>query len=300
MVEVVSRTAPPIPLHHKPAVSKKMRDFVPPFGRAAPFIVVLLGALSCVFVFRLIAAGIYDWMLMSGCAFVILGIVLSQGLPDRLEHALDRLVDRGALAVNPERLESFKLRLEAWIARYWAPCGGSIVAVAVAAAFVAAFDIAELEDRRFLLAGEILGGYFVGCYLGRMACYGSLGYLLSHERIRVSIIPGHLDTVGGLKPVGDYFLRQAMIVGLPGVFTGAWLVLMRFMYFSHYQVWRAPYVGLLFVAILFEITSFIAPLWWFHREMTRQNASSCMTPTSCGQKSLACNAHWRSALIRMK
>jgi len=45
---------------------------------------------------------------------------------------------------------------------------------------------------------------------------------------------------------------------------------MRLELFAGYRDWRNSYIGLLFLAILFEIASFIAPLWWFHREMSRQ------------------------------
>jgi hypothetical protein len=247
-----------------------MRDFVPPLGRGAVVVVAVLCALSVGFASYWAVLGTYDWMFISGCAFAVLGILLAHGLPNRLEEALNRLGDRGALVVGPERGEHFEAHLETRIRLYWAPCAGSVVAAAIAIAFVVAFSAVELQYKLPFLAGAVLGGYVVGCYLGRLACYGLLGYFLSRAHVGISVIAGHPDTVGGLKPIGDFYLRQAAIVGLPAVFIATWLVLIRLPLFTRYQVWRDSYVGLLFLAILFETTSFVAPLWWFHHEMVRQ------------------------------
>jgi hypothetical protein len=247
-----------------------MRNFVPPVGRAFIAVIALLCVAAAINAVHLIAAGVYDWMFISGCALALLGILLAQALPDRLEEALERLGNRGALVIQPEQVAEFKMRLEAKIVRYWAPCVGAAVAATIAVAFVITFTSVQLQYRLYFFVGAIIGGYVVGCYLGRMACYGFLGYFLDQSHIHVSIIPGHLDTVAGLKPIGDFYLRQAATVGLPAVYVAAWLVLMRLQLFANYQPWRDSYVGLLFLAILFEITSFIAPLWWFHREMAQQ------------------------------
>jgi hypothetical protein len=260
-----------VPLWSKKLIcGRKMRNFVPPLGRAFIAAVALLSVAAVINAFHLIAAGIHDWMFMSGCALALLGILLAQGLPDRLEEALERLGNRGALVIRPEQVAEFKSRLEAWIVRYWAPCAGAAVAAAIAVAFLVASNSMRLQFSLYFFAGAVIGGYVVGCYLGRMACYGFLGYFFGQSHIHVSIIPGHLDAVAGLKPIGDFYLRQAAIVGLPAVYVAAWLVLMRLQLFKNYHVWHDSYVGLLFLAILFEITSFIAPLWWFHREMARQ------------------------------
>ena len=62
-----------------------------------------------------------------------------------------------------------------------------------------------------------------------------------------------------------------MVVGIPALFLAVWLVLIPFSYFfSLYQVWQKSYSGLLALAILFEILSFLVPLRWFHREMFQQ------------------------------
>jgi hypothetical protein len=42
------------------------------------------------------------------------------------------------------------------------------------------------------------------------------------------------------------------------------------MAYHRYQDWRRPYLGLLVIALAFEILAFLVPLWSFHREMQKQ------------------------------
>jgi hypothetical protein len=250
-----------------------MRIFVPPLSAAVqPFAISIAGAaLLLLWVAEVLLEDRYDWLLLSGWLAFTLGLWLAQRLPDSLEDTLDRLVNRGVLAVSQEQLWSFKQDLEKKITRYWAPICGSVTALAILGAFVRAFGASLLHARLLLLVAEILGGYIAGCYLGRLVCYGMLGRLMSKAKMNLRIMPGHLDTVVGLKPVGIFYFKQAMIVGIPAMFLAIWLVLIPHPYFLQlYAGWREQYRWLLVLAILFEVLSFMIPLWWFHREMSRQ------------------------------
>jgi hypothetical protein len=66
--------------------------------------------------------------------------------------------------------------METRVVKYWADYG-STVALAILAAFAVAFQGREISQNPLMLA-KTLGGYIVGCYLGRMACYGTLGSYL--------------------------------------------------------------------------------------------------------------------------
>jgi hypothetical protein len=245
-----------------------MRNLVPPFGPATPYITISLIAFSFALETSVaVSEGRYDWLLLSGWLAFMFGLWLANGLPERLDYTLDRLVDRGALAITLERLGSFKNELETKIVRCWAPSGGLLIALAMFGAFAIGGQLHKL----LLMLFEMLGGYIAGCYLGRMVYYGALGFLINKARIELRVIPGHPDAVAGLKPVGDYFLRQAMVVGVPAMFLAVWLVLIPLPYFLPlYQRWEVPYSGLLALAILFEVLSFVVPLRWFHREMFQQ------------------------------
>ena len=250
-----------------------MRIFVPPFSAGAQRFVIAAAAsaLTLLGIDVVLVNGVPDWLLISGWLALMLGLWLAHGIPDKLEHTLDRLANRGVLAVTPERLCSFKQDLEVRAVKYWALGGGSIVLLAVLTAFALAFPGRGLFSRIPLLLAEMLAGYIAGCYLGRMACYGMLGSSLKDAGMQPRVIAGHLDSVGGLKPVGDFYFHQAMIVAIPAVFLAIWLLLIPLPRFqSRYQYWQKPYAGLLALAIGVEVLAFLIPLWSFHREMEKQ------------------------------
>lgn len=109
-----------------------------------------------------------------------------------------------------------------------------------------------------------------------MACYGFLKLMLQRNQIGLKVKPGHLDGVSGLKPIGNFYFFQAMITALPAIFLFVWLLIFPFCSryeewsCSQYEDWRRPYLGLLAIAIAYEILAFVLPLWLFHEEMAKQ------------------------------
>jgi hypothetical protein len=244
------------------------RTFVPPFGPRWQLLAIAAVVLMLAWdwVVDLMSAYPADWMLISGWFMLVVGLWRAWEMPEELEQGLDRLAHRQVLAVMPERLCRFKRELEGSVVKRWAPLGGLIVALGIALAFA----IAYYNWSLLFAATETLGGYIAGCYLGRQACYGTLGARLFHEGFPLRVTAGHLDGAGGLRPVGDFYFRQAMIVALPAVYLAVWLLLMPLDRFKMYGAWRKPYALLLALAIAFEWLAFFWPLWSFHREMAKQ------------------------------
>lgn len=248
------------------------RIFVPPFApRMQHFAIAVAGSALALIWLSAAYQGFWDWLLISGWCALIFGLWTAHGLPDKLEHTLDRLANRGVLVVTPEQLRLFKQRLETRTVKYWALGSGSIVALAILLAFILAFANGKIYYRIPLTLAETLGGYIAGCYLGRMACYGALGRSLKNAGMGLRVMVGHPDSVGGLKPIGDYYFHQAMVVAIPAIFLSIWLLLFPIPYFqASYHAWQKIYAGLLALAIIFEIFAFIIPLWYFHRGMESQ------------------------------
>jgi hypothetical protein len=235
------------------------------------FTIAIAGLTLALLWINAIWKGIWDWLLISGWFALITGLLLAHNVPDKLEHMLDRLANREALAVTPEQLHSFKQELETRVQKYWALGGASTVALAILVAFAFAFPGRQVYFKIPLILAEMLGGYIAGCYLGRMACYGTLGSWLKSAGIELRVIPGHPDSVGGLKPIGDLYFYQAMVVAIPAMFLAIWLLLIPLPYFHPlYHHWQRAYAGLLALTILFEMLAFLMPLRSFHREMERQ------------------------------
>jgi hypothetical protein len=205
----------------------------------------------------------WDWLLISGVAAFIIGVRLSQTIPGKLRVILARLVNRGVLLADPERLEQFEAKLEIR-AKTWANRGGIICGTAILTAFLVPFGFSKL----LLMVFEGLGGYVVGRHLGWMACYGTLRLMLRKEALTLKVQPGHLDAAGGLKPIGDFYFLQAIVAVIPAAYLAIWWVIIPL--FPQYARWREPYLGLLAIAITFELLAFAVPLWLFHLEMEEQ------------------------------
>ncbi len=208
----------------------------------------------------------WDPMLISGAVTFFVGLRLALLLPDKLTETLDRLADREVLKVSPEQLDQFQKAL-ASEARVWQARGGIVVAGAILAAFVVAYG-----RNVFALSGlvllEALAGYIAGRQIGRAALHGRLGGLLHKHGITLEVEPGHLDGAAGLRPVGDLYFFQAMLLALPAAFLAIWWLLIPA--FDRYAEWRTPYMALLVIVLAFENLAFIAPMRAFHQEMQRQ------------------------------
>jgi hypothetical protein len=100
-----------------------------------------------------------------------------------------------------------------------------------------------------------------------MILYGQLGRVLKRRDIRIRVIAWHVDEVGGLKPVGEFFFFQAMVVAIPAVFLAAWWFLIPVGWPERYGYWRQPYLGLLVLALAVELLAFFLPLRYFHKVM---------------------------------
>jgi hypothetical protein len=250
------------------------RTFVPPFGPRWQYLAIAAAGLMLArsWIVELMSAHRADWMLISGWFMLLVGLWWAREMPEELERGLDRLAHRRVLAVTSEQLWRFKRELEGSVVKRWAPLGGLLVALGIALAFaIVCYKRGPSLGCLLFAATETLGGYIAGCYLGRLACYGTLGVRLFQEGFPPRVIAGHLDGAGGLRPVGDFYFRQAMIVALPAVFLALWLLLLPLPRFQKmYGDWRTPYASLLALAIACEMLAFFWPLWSFHREMAKQ------------------------------
>lgn len=208
--------------------------------------------------------GQWDFLLLSGLATLAAGLAFAETIPGRLERTLHRLRDRGTLDATDEHLALLSATLRRR-SRVW----GLIGAAVVAAAILMAFLVADRSIDDPLLWLEVVGGLLAGYELGRLSSYGSLGSLLQRESCTIKVRPDHFDNAGGLKPVGDYYFVQATLAGIPAAFLAAWWLLIPVVP-RDYGRWRDPYLGLLALAIGFELLCFFLPIWYFHREMERQ------------------------------
>src|SRR5262249_9844502 len=210
----------------------------------------------------------WDILLVSGVITFVIGLRVALRIPYQADATLTRLVDRGVLALSPEQLKHTQEDLDTR-AETWAHRGGVLVGIALLIAFIVAFG-QELVEHINLAFLEVLGGYIAGRYRGRMACYGRLRALLQRQNIAVTVQPGHIDGVAGLKPLGDFYFAQAMVIAVPALYLAVWWFIIPLI--GKYSYWREPYLGLLVIVLTVEVLAFLLPLWSFHEAMLAQKA----------------------------
>lgn len=217
----------------------------------------------------------WDILLISGFLTFVAGLMIAQGGRERLERMLGRLANRGSL--GGETLVKIQDGLED-CTHGWMRAGGLVVAVSILMAFTVLIWLNRGTPRAislmFLGLFEGAWGYLAGRCLGRMVSYGRLGWFLKTMRARISVTPGHIDGAAGLKPIGDFYFRQAMVAAVPAIFLAIWWLIIPAWpepsIRARYLQWMHPYLGLLILAIAVEALAFVAPMSWFHMEMKRQ------------------------------
>ncbi|WP_319506147.1 hypothetical protein [uncultured Methanolobus sp.] len=85
---------------------------------------------------------------------------------------------------------------------------------------------------------------------------------------------GHADKCGGLSPLGDLCLWNALIVTIPAVYLGSWIIIgiitePQTQYFLQSEEYSALFSKLLFVPVFFAMVAFFLPLWSTHKLMLR-------------------------------
>ena len=209
----------------------------------------------------------WDALLFSGLLAFMFGLHLIGGLRERFENTVHRLMNRGALRIDESQVGRLFIPIERH-AQYWARLGGVLAFLAIGAAFLIVLSGDFIWQRALLGIADALGAYVAGTYLGRMASYGQFGWQLQMDAIDVELQPDHVDGVAGLKPMGDYYFRQAMIAGIPAFFLAIWWFAFP-VWPRDYTYWEQPYLALLSVAIAIQILAFLVPIWSFHRLMQK-------------------------------
>lgn len=246
-----------------------------PTSAAAILTVVAVGALA----FWTLATegsdpGGWDYLFVSGCLTTLAGLWLARGHAARFDAMFERLLNRSVLESKKhtdKELVALKETVRVRTLR-WSTWGGVVAGVLIGVAWIVVNASRDHDPRLFeAIAGPAVGAlaaFLVGRILGRMAAYGLLGPFLQGKGVRFAPSPGHVDGAAGLKPLGDYYLYQALLLALPAVFLLFWSFMLALPEWDRrYEGWRETYLGLLAAAILLELLAFVAPMWQAHVAM---------------------------------
>lgn len=244
----------------------------------------LLIAIVIILAYEFIAFGpnvrVWDPLFVSGALVLVAGLEVALQLPARMREMLTRLQRRGALPLEEAATEQLVDGLEAR-AELIGQNIGVLGAVIMLGAFLIVYGLG-VRTRVFILAVAIGGGYFAGRALGRGIAYGSLGSVLQARGLPLMPQPAHLDGAAGLKPVGDFYFFQAMIVAIPAMFLAAWWLAIPIL--NRYQRWRGTYLVLLGVCVLVEVLAFFSPMIAFHKRMKTRKAELLLDADALSQE----------------
>lgn len=257
----------PAVLHPAPFVSRTPRAIRRVEGWVTAHSLTFIGcAVLVLFAYELLAfeprIETWDPLFITGVLTLLVGLKWALTLSGRFRDMLNRLEKRGALKLGQgahEFLHHVETRAESL-----SQVVGLLNAVCLLVAFIVVYGF-EVRTRLFVLAVAILGGYIAGRVIGRAVAYGTLGSLLKARGMLPEPQPAHLDGAAGLRPLGEFFFYQAMIVALPAVFLAGWWIAIPLIH--RYMYWRNPYLALLVLCVIAETLAFIAPMVSFHQAM---------------------------------
>lgn len=256
-------------------------------------VAVLLATLAVVYANEVLLFGPnvlrWDVMFASGYTALVVGIALAQSLQPRLFGMVERLARRGALVLSAEGLSVLLGNLETR-ASAWSHRGGLLLSAVILVAYVWAIRLPALSQEIPETLVALVAGYIAGRIISRMVCYGFVGAFLRSGGAVLKVQPGHPDGAAGLKPLGDFYFFQAMLIAIPPAFVAVWTLLIPIWPYHDYSRWREPYIGLLVVALIVEIGGFVLPMWAVHRDMARQKAGLLARADQLGQEIVALRA----------
>jgi hypothetical protein len=251
-----------------PSFRKLMNQWQEVVSRNLLFVISLLLLVYCYFSYREYGLDLWSWdmMFISGILAFILALYMARTIPDRMTQTIDRLTARRVFEISSDTKNSIKSKVTNRAQRF-AKISALVVGLIMFVSFIWAFGNQIIYHIPLTIL-EILLGMVAGYYIGQMIAFGSLGQLIRSEKIPVVATPGHIDQAAGLKPIGDFYFFQAMVLAVPCAYIAAWWIIIPLLpQFSH---WRDPYLTLLAIAITFEILSFFVPMWIFHQIMQEQ------------------------------
>ena len=243
---------------------------------------LLLWSTLPVFALRLVAAFLHHFRLdllgLSAWFVLLVGLELAAATPARLTRAVERLTVRQL--PSGQAYDDLSADLER-AGHFWSVVVALVVVVLLAVSSPPILIFGHVDWLSWSSGGlgsdlvvGILGAALAGIWLGRMIGYCTLGRTLAKRKLQVRVAAGHPDGAGGLKPIGDFYLYQSLIVTLPTIFLAVWVLVFSLAGASplvaDQRSFLGQYIVLLPVAILIQVLAFFLPMIPLHRSMAIQ------------------------------
>lgn len=135
--------------------------------------------------------------------------------------------------------------------------------------------LVQLGDWLYIAgaAAQLVLAFVLGLLLWRMAVAAHKVYQMGNI-FELKLQVTHPDNCGGLRPLGDLCLTNALILTTPAIFLAAWLtVIPAYGPFSnHYSSYVNYYYDLLWIVVVLALVAFVQPLYGVHLAMVRERS----------------------------
>lgn len=247
-----------------------------------------------------IAVRCWNWPNITITVALILALHLARQIDERSRAALYQLWLQGTLPQEADPRAELQQRILHGRARKEVGCALLIMLVMAAAYawseapylpdFVRVMQSLEVDAavKMQLAVGffgavslGLLAGLVAGAFFGRLATYGAMATVLADPQTRLNVRPGHFDGANGLKPVGDFYLYQALLTAIPLVWLAGWALILPWYYsaacFGEVDpsyIWRVrwQFYGQWLVVASFTYFGFIRPVLALRRRLAETRA----------------------------
>ncbi|MGC9515208.1 MAG: hypothetical protein ACP5EL_06095 [Methanocrinis sp.] len=124
-------------------------------------------------------------------------------------------------------------------------------------------------------------GFIIGLMAWRMLVTGFKVWRLGKD-LELRPRPNHPDGCGGFEPLGNLCLWHALIISIPAIYLGGWVILGQHTGYGHSYV--PLHSALLIIPIASAFVSFFLPLWSIHVEMIAQRDAAWIRLERLGEK----------------
>jgi hypothetical protein len=243
----------------------------------------------------------WDFMLISGFLAFIMAVWLAADLSRRLNRAIDQLRLNNVLVVDDAGVALLKqeMSVRGTAVQVWS---GILITLVIFGSYLLVFGPVTIRAWNAWQSGQYpqasttliqigtftlvsaIGAALAGLLFGRLTHYGRLAGVLSKDEKYLRIIPGHADGACGLKPIGDYYLYQALVFAVPIIWLSAWwawiipnykdmLCTLTGQPHQLFATWQGPYFLQWLVVLVYFYMGFVWPFIALRRRIKRARAS---------------------------
>jgi len=140
-------------------------------------------------------------------------------------------------------------------------------------------------------ASQLVLAFVLGLLLWRMAVAAHKVYQMGNI-FDLKLQVTHPDNCGGLRPLGDLCLTNALILTTPAIFLAAWLTVIPAYgpFTNRYSSYVSFYYVLLWIVVVLALIAFVQPLYGVHLAMVRER-SRLQTPLDGVDQRIALTTH---------